>query len=310
MRYAIYGTGECAEEISGKIQVDYFIDDNPQHEYLGIPIKNYLLKDVTVLMGVFNQYTNPELIKRKLFKAGYRDVMDYVKVHRWLKLPDRYWLNNNDKCIERHLAVLNETPVNLKDKYFPKDIPQMTKPLSFIDIGAYDGDTIRQIIASKIDTKGIIAFEPCIENYNKLSKYIQSIDMKRKFGIIALPYAISSKTKRSMFDSMGMGGKLANTGEQSVQCYRLDDSMFLLDKCEPNYIKMDIEGAELDALKGAKETITKFLPRLAIALYHKPHDLWEIPKLIKSWDLPYDYYIRSHGYNGMELFLYCVPKEE
>ena len=314
MKYAIYGTGECALEIYYKLKdkMTYFIDDNPRDLYEGyaFPINNDMLKDVTVLMGVFNEHVDPEKIKKELFNVGYTDIMDYIDVHKWLKLPDRFWLNNDKKCINRHLAVLNETYVDTKNKYFPKDFPTVTSPLSFIDCGAYDGDTIRKIIASKIDVKGIIAYEPCIDNYNKLSKYISNLDMKRKFGIIALPYALWSRTRRSMFDGMGENGKLAKTGEESVQCYRLDDSMFLLEKCEPNYIKMDIEGAELEALKGARETITKFMPQLAIALYHRPNDLFLIPALIKSWDLPYDYYIRSHGYNGLELFLYCVPKSD
>ncbi|MFH1618985.1 MAG: FkbM family methyltransferase [bacterium] len=69
---------------------------------------------------------------------------------------------------------------------------------------------------------------------------------------------------------------------------------------------MDIEGAELDALKGAAETIKKNRPKLAICIYHKPSDLFEIPLFIKSLVPEYRFYLRQHQPISCDLVLYAV----
>ena len=71
---------------------------------------------------------------------------------------------------------------------------------------------------------------------------------------------------------------------------------------------MDIEGFELNALEGAKDTIKKYRPKLAICLYHKPQDLWEIPLFIKSIDSNYKIFIRHHTDLLNETVCYAIPK--
>ena len=73
-------------------------------------------------------------------------------------------------------------------------------------------------------------------------------------------------------------------------------------------VKMDIEGAEAEAIIGATELIKTSSPVLAICLYHKPKDLWELPLLINEINPNYDMYLRLYGSMGLELVLYCVPK--
>ena len=78
----------------------------------------------------------------------------------------------------------------------------------------------------------------------------------------------------------------------------------------PNYIdfmSIDIEGAEYDALLGAREMIHRHRPGLAICLYHRPEHLWQIPLLVHSWNLGYRFFLRSHALNGWELVLYSMP---
>ena len=77
---------------------------------------------------------------------------------------------------------------------------------------------------------------------------------------------------------------------------------------KPDYIKMDIEGAEKEALQGARETIKDFTPNLAISIYHKPEDLWEIPILINEINPNYDFFIRCHNHLCLETVLYCSKK--
>jgi len=80
----------------------------------------------------------------------------------------------------------------------------------------------------------------------------------------------------------------------------------LLD-CVPTYIKLDIEGAEKAALEGAVKTISRHAPKLAVCVYHKPADLWELPLYIREIYPAGKMYLRSHGENGFETVLYVLP---
>ena len=72
------------------------------------------------------------------------------------------------------------------------------------------------------------------------------------------------------------------------------------------FIKMDIEGAELEALKGSREIIQRYRPRLAISAYHKKEDLVELPLYIKELVPEYKLYIRHYSNAGVETVLYAV----
>jgi hypothetical protein len=74
----------------------------------------------------------------------------------------------------------------------------------------------------------------------------------------------------------------------------LDDFLSEKEQREITYIKLDIEGAELEALKGMKKIIATCKPKLAICIYHKPTDLWTIPLFIRSLNPSYKLYIRQH----------------
>lgn len=74
-----------------------------------------------------------------------------------------------------------------------------------------------------------------------------------------------------------------------------------------NYIKMDIEGAELDALRGAERTILNNRPKLAISLYHSLEDFERIPNYLNSLGVEYSYYLKHHTLFENETVLYAVP---
>ena len=76
-----------------------------------------------------------------------------------------------------------------------------------------------------------------------------------------------------------------------------------------NYIKMDIEGAEISAIAGLKNTIIKQNPHLAISVYHKPTDLWEIPfKINQIAPDTYSFFLRVYGHQTFDTVLYCIPR--
>ena len=73
------------------------------------------------------------------------------------------------------------------------------------------------------------------------------------------------------------------------------------------YVKMNIEGAEIDALQGGRNAIRKWQPRLALSIYHRPSDLWRIPQLVLELDPGYRLYLRQHDGGIIETVLYALP---
>ncbi len=80
----------------------------------------------------------------------------------------------------------------------------------------------------------------------------------------------------------------------------------MVKKNRVTFIKLDVEGAELEALKGARDTIIREHPKLAICVYHKKEDIWEIPEYILSLSKEYRLYIRHYHWNPSETVLYAV----
>ena len=90
-----------------------------------------------------------------------------------------------------------------------------------------------------------------------------------------------------------------------IQCVSLDEA---LPGFAPSLIKMDIEGAEMDALQGARTLIARHCPGLAISVYHRPEHLWQIPLWVNhAMPGAYRLSLRSHAYNDFELVLYAIP---
>ena len=193
-------------------------------------------------------------------------------------------------------------PPDQDHQYFPSDIPAWKSPLRVIDGGAYDGDTLRCMLNSQYVIESIAAFEPDLINFNKLCEYISAARNKETY---LWPCGIYSSTRQLKFaDGGAESSKLSKAGSTTIQVVALDD---VIPSFKPNLIKFDIEGAEYDALLGARRIITEDRPGLAICLYHRPQDLWRIPLLVKSWRLRYKLYMRSHGYNGFDVVMYAIP---
>ncbi|QHI72056.1 FkbM family methyltransferase [Aminipila terrae] len=105
-----------------------------------------------------------------------------------------------------------------------------------------------------------------------------------------------------------MGSTINNLGNVKVQAVNLDS--VLEEKEDISFIKMDVEGAELEALEGAKNTIQQFKPKLAICVYHKVEHHWEIPLYIKNLNPKYKIFMRHHNLMGIETVCYAVNSEE
>ncbi len=205
---------------------------------------------------------------------------------------------------------------DLDAQYFPQDIDLFSHldKIRFVDGGAFIGDTLAESIdefkkiGKKVDY--IASFEPDRSNIGKLSiEVLKHKAINPEINFLIYPCGLWSGNEFLQFNNNSnstssiVNKPSANTTTIMTTC--LDQTLI---GSSVNYIKMDLEGAEKEALIGAKKIIGEQSPVLAISLYHKPEDLWELPLLINSINPNYDMHLRIYGSMGLELNLYCVPK--
>lgn len=202
-----------------------------------------------------------------------------------------------------------DLPVHLPQEqiYFPSDIISLNKKELYVDCGAYNGDSIKNFVSrTEGSFEKIVALEPDPCNFQELLKCLSLYSDEIRAKIIARPVAIGSKRGKINFNATGTVESTMGEGNYFVDCIPLDE---ILNNSDPTYIKMDIEGAELEALFGAKNIISKSLPVLAMSLYHKQEHLWQIPLLIKSISSQYQLFLRRYSDACWELVCYAVPIE-
>lgn len=193
-------------------------------------------------------------------------------------------------------------------QYFPKEILQrLCLNEVFLDCGAADGDTIEMFRKFTNDKfKAIYAFEMDREIYNKLLVNSQTQDNR----IVCFNAGISDGNRQVVYSKDGCPSyALMNPNSEKVGKAYLKSIDSLIDdrtiKEEITFVKMDIEGAELDALRGMEKMIINYKPKLAISIYHKWEDKWEIPIYIKSIVPEYSIIIRHHHRLNWETVLYA-----
>lgn len=172
----------------------------------------------------------------------------------------------------------------------------------FVDCGAYTGDTA-EIFMRNTNNKyaHYYAFEPDGEHFKEAEKFL----MNKQNTTLTKKGLFSTETILNFKDGYTSCSKICDTGEAVVKVTSIDK--YFSDKPHiPTFIKMDIEGAELEALEGAEFIIRKHKPKLAICVYHRPEDLYEIPEIIKSYREDYKLYLRHYTDTYSELVLYAV----
>lgn len=191
------------------------------------------------------------------------------------------------------------------DQYFPKDIIKLHDNEVFIDCGAYTGDTIQQFInecrKSKIKNYSIVSFEPSKKYYELASKFF----MKNKNVRIINKGVSDTISKDVPFDDSGEKSKISlhTNAASHIDVTRLDDEEIC---ANATFIKMDIEGAELSALRGAYRIITGNKPKLAICIYHSDSDMIDIIKYVHEIVPEYQLFVRHHSRSSVETVLYAI----
>jgi FkbM family methyltransferase len=296
-----------------------------------------------VFLGFHNYAADVSNICNKLLSDGYRiiNIVELAKISGEKSISvENYWLSNKfdiyqtgaesikiastlfhdaksqslfDNIIEYRktgdLDFLNFKD-NFCNQYFPNDLPWLTRfqrkgeGISVLDGGAFQGETFL-IARELIKIKEWVFIEPDSRNFDILVKATSHLSEKKIF----LETALYSTKMELNFNSTAntLGSYLSETGGHKVVTSTIDE-IYDYGNLELDFIKLDVEGSELEALYGGQQTINSRKPFLAISTYHTPTDHWEIPMYIRNTFPFYDLYIRLHGEQTFDTVLYCVPE--
>lgn len=335
----IYGCGEIGRIIGGgiltgdNIQIKAYLVDGAYYtdntSVLGVPVMNmdlYVPQKTDLVIVAMRDY-NPDkvnklslqcnVVNEDIFSIHFVDekAPDILKFcnDNIVGLSDFYESLYDEKSKEHMTAFFNQKISGkmecLKDiweenQYYDKDIVDFSRIHSFVDCGAYDGDSYksflenyRQNMAQEYDGKAYL-LEPDVNNYEKLSRSFNGAH-----NVSCLKLGAWDKKDTLHFSMDGTSSGISESGDNSVEVDAIDN---LVGDGRVDFIKMDIEGSELNALQGAQNTIRKYKPILAICVYHKKNDLLTIPAYIHSICPEYKFYLRAHSKYSQELVLYAV----
>jgi len=340
-KLAIFGAGEAGRKlinvlVKKKIDIDAVISsDNKQWnkkiEDFIVSSPDILSKDewFVIIASLFWKEIESKLIKRGInnFCSHYFQDLVSTKFDEIIKASEKILelieIMADIKSIEvlRELlsVLIYEDVFSLSNyfteqQYLPDDIPELTNALQkidgdIVDAGAWDGDTLELFINNPItSTKNQIiwSFEPGPTAFDKLCQRIKVNKWEDKCRAIR---ACLGKEKTELYfdDSCQKGSSMYYPYKQGIKTDVIALDEFLSDR-KIGFIKMDIEGAEMDALRGARKLITKNKPILAICVYHNLKDLWEIPLYIHSLLPHHKIFLRHHCFfSYIESVCYAIP---
>ena len=278
-----------------------------------------------VVLGYVRAYSNTECVARKFKNARSVSYLSEIFDMEIITLPfilensnylEDFYNNLSDQHSKDSFVayLMSKTrqdmkylpPIFEKTQYFPEGMFALTDNESYFDCGAFVGDTIADFLkASGGSYNRIWAAEPDSSNYKKLMQYVEDeklsdIDVVNK-GI----YGYAGK-----LPFMEEGSMLSMISDDSDNYIEVDTIDNISGGSPVTYIKLDVEGAELMALKGAERTIREYKPILGISIYHKGRDLIDIPMYVKEIVPEYKFYFRVHKKLAIDTVLYGVISEK
>jgi len=334
---SIYGAGfvgewACRYLQSKGVLVSNFIDRDPKKagtHICGIPVvlpDSSVLGSVNCMLIAARHAVNAVKIQMANhdFAALSFDGYFVAKNYRRLVSIREHFLSDA-KSVETFNAILTAMltgslegclDVMEKDMYF--SLPKFSGTFDeiFVDAGAFVGDTVERFIWENLGTfRHIYAFEPGVRQFKAMEKRVARLSEEWAFGLDSVSLVKgglssgSGKMTCTFVDDMplrhGLAGRDTEGVSDDVDCvdvFSLDD---FLDGSPVTFIKADVEGMEMELLRGAKETIARNKPKLAICVYHYPSDLYEVAEYIRALVPEYRFSLRQHAPILGDYVLYC-----
>ncbi len=185
-----------------------------------------------------------------------------------------------------------------KDEAF--SILNLCKKESFLDLGAYRGDTIKEFLHYATDYEKIVAIEPDKRTFKKLQAYCKNLT-----NCTTLNNAVWNESKELFFDgNKGRGGSAKDNGE-SVFSVTVDELREKYGKF--TYLNVDVEGAEKEMLEGSKTTLQQDKQKICMAAYHRSQDIFALINQINEINGDYKIYLRHHPHISFwDTNIYCI----
>lgn len=341
----VYGAGNCGQKVARRarergFEVRAFLDANAAAGQSVGEVPCFTpdsaeageLADAgaQVVIGIFNFAVDLLPVAETLQRLGFRRVLSYYEAHELFEVPDDFWLTRREFYRARSREILagfetlaDETSrrvysdairlrltfdlsllrePDLENQYLPADLPAPAEPMRLIDGGAFTGDTVEFFMSRRFELEALAAFEPDPANYLLLATTVSRFSDRIRQTLL-WPCGLSDVTAIRGFEAgAGAGSAMTDSGTTHIQVVALDDAM---PDFAPTFIKMDIEGAEPAALRGAAGAITRYRPNLAVCVYHHPEHLWELPLLIRELVPDHQVALRAHKWNGFDMVAYA-----
>ena len=259
-------------------------------------IKNIIVADFSTAFVLDSKEAN--LYDKLFWQKNRKEILAFREL-----LQDNISLNHFDEWIYQKRTSNRWKSTFTNDTYFDEDIINLSDNEVFVDVGAYLGETTEEYIQiikkKKINFKKIFVLEPDKSNVKIVKNNLQGI---KNIEIIEKG-AWSSKKTLSFCLKESPNSSIQANGNVTIDVDTIDN---ILGKEKATFIKMDIEGSELEALKGTVNQIKDNKPKLAICIYHKKEDIITIPQFIKNIRSDYRFYFRNHSPMALETVLYAI----
>lgn len=247
-----------------------------------------------------------------IFKKYFMDnISEFEKVYKLFSDDDSRHLFI--QTLKAHFSgerkAFDKIYCGLEDWYLFQTLLKPNPDSIYVDCGAYDGDTVLLFHKNAKDGyKKIIALEPDPSIQNSLKELIKTNNIK---NIEVLNEGAFNEKGIVSFVQSGVYSNISNLENKITETISISvDTIDNIVQNQPvDIIKMDIEGSEYFALQGAKNTITKYKPRLAICLYHTYEDFLRIPLLINELQKGYKFYLKHQSYGCTDTILFAVCDE-
>jgi len=281
----VYGAGEIGKTVAklllrNAINVKCFWDSNAKRiKSLDVPVPIY---------EPFSNYNNETILI-----GSYKFSNEMLALLRHNGIPE-------EKIV--FPKYMKDFMYDFRNQYFDENIIVFENAEVFVDAGSFDfGSSCQLLEKTGNRVKKIYAFEPDLENFNKIEATIKKSMLE---NVTVFNAGLWSKKNILKFKAnLDFCSLIDESGETEIEVVALD-SLDIPEKI--TFIKMDIEGAELEALKGAQNRIKKDKPKLAICVYHKPEDIIDIPFYIKKLVPDYKLFMRHYSEADFETVLYAV----
>lgn len=279
---------ELTKASHGLLRVYYFTQFRAYDKVFGIEKKPefsaYLGEDATVLYD-----------HRERIMSVYNLLADDQSRKCYLELLNFYISSD----------FVGFTVLPFEEHYFAYDLYKKVDHEVFVDCGAYNGDTLDIFLKNQEGLFGrYLAIEADGINYRKIVEKVEKEGVER---IDVLQRYIADRRKKISFTGNGTSYSKGEDGlsGETIETVTIDELAY---QYKPTFLKVNIEGADVDAIKGAKKVISEFAPIVAAQGHHKAEHLWEIVETIHGFNKK-DYHFFLRNYGGIsEYTFYAIPE--